>query len=165
MMFKRPKSALSNQRGFTFIELLMVIAILGVLSAIALQQLKNNREKSFDRQAQAMIRNLLTYAAVDTPDPPAGQENQNGNGGSLAIYGYPEIEIPGNVYWTVINDAKDRWRFFFAHPGGGTGYYFWVPGAAYSFGLDDDEAPPPAGPNRSDKLVAHFDFRAAAGVP
>ncbi|MBE9534975.1 MAG: prepilin-type N-terminal cleavage/methylation domain-containing protein, partial [Proteobacteria bacterium] len=27
MMFKRPKSAFSNQRGFTLVELLMVIAI------------------------------------------------------------------------------------------------------------------------------------------
>ena len=93
MMFKRPKSAFSNQRGFTLIELLMVMAILGVLSAIALQQLKNNREKSFDRQAQAMIRNLLTYAAIDTPQ---GVDTA-GQGGNLADIGYPEVEVPANV--------------------------------------------------------------------
>ena len=46
MMFKRPKSAFSNQRGFTLLELMMVIAILGMLAAIALQQVKNEpREK------------------------------------------------------------------------------------------------------------------------
>jgi len=95
-MFKRPKSALSNQRGFTLVELLMVIAILGVLAAISLQQLKNNREKSFDRQAQAMIRNVLTYAAIDTPQ---GGDTA-GVGGNLAGVGYPGVGIPANVTGT-----------------------------------------------------------------
>ena len=111
MIFKRPKSAVSNQSGFTMVELLMVIAILGMLAAIAVQQIKHNRENAFDRQAQAMIRNLLIYAAIDEPDPPSGQENQNGTGGSFAIYGYPEAEVPSNVYWKVVNDGDDRWRF------------------------------------------------------
>ncbi len=120
MMFKRPKSALSNQRGFTLVELLMVIAILGVLAAISLQQLKNNREKSFDRQAQAMMRNVLTYAAIDTPQ---GGDSA-GVGTDLAGVGFPEVEIPANVHWSVDNDGDDRWLFKFAHPGGGHGLLF-----------------------------------------
>lgn len=158
MMFNRPKSAFSNQRGFTLIELLMVVAILGVLSAIALQQLKNNREKSFDRQAQAMIRNLLTYAAIDTPQG----VDIAGQGGNLADIGYPEAEVPANVIWSVDNDGDDRWRFRFAHPGGSTGYYFWVPGDTYTLSLDDDGAGPPG--NRSDKIVANTSFRADLGL-
>jgi prepilin-type N-terminal cleavage/methylation domain-containing protein len=162
MIFKRPKSAFSNQRGYTLVELLMVMGILGMLSAIGVQQIKFNRENAFDRQAQAMVRNLLTYAAVDEPDPPAGQEDQDGRGGSLAIYGYPEAEIPSNVYWKVQNDAKDRWRFWFAHPGGQTGFYFWIPGEGYGGSLDDDEAVPT--PNRSDKLVANVAYRTTVGL-
>ena len=161
MIFKRPKSAISNQLGFTMVELLMAIGILGMLSAIAVQQIKFNRENAYDRQAQSMIRNLLTYAAVDEPAPPAGQENQNGAGGSLAIYGYTEVVIPVDVYWKIQNDGDDRWRFWFASPGGQTGFYFWVPGDTYGLSLDDDGALPP---NRSDKLVANASYRTDAGL-
>ncbi len=155
MMFKRPKSAVSNQSGFTMIELLMVIAILGVLSAISLQQLKNNREKTFDRQAQAMIRNVLTVAAIDTPQ---GGDTA-GVSGNLAGVGYPEVEIPANVTWNIVNDGDDRWRFWFAHPGGGTGYYFWVPGDTYTLSLDTDGFG-----NRSDKIVVNTSYRVDLGL-
>lgn len=159
MIFKRPKSAISDQRGFTLVELLIVMGILGMLVAIGVQQIKFNRENAYDRQAMAMIRNLLTYAAIDVPDPPAGMEDQMGNGGSFAVYGYPEVELPDNVYWKVDNDGDDRWRFYFAHPGGISGFYFWIPGDTYSGSLDDDLAVPP---NRSDKLLSNAAYRTDA---
>jgi prepilin-type N-terminal cleavage/methylation domain-containing protein len=155
MILKRPKSVFSNQRGFTFIELLMVIGILGILSALAVQQLKFNRENAYDRQAQAMIRNLLTYAAIDTPQGGDGM----GSGGSMAPFGYPEVELPENVYWSVDNDPDDRWRFYFAHPGGIVGFYFWIPGDTYSDTLADDGFG-----NRSDKLLSNASYRADAGL-
>lgn len=151
-----------NQRGFTLVELIMVMGILGMLAAIGVQQIKFNRENAYDRQAQAMIRNLLTYAAIDEPNPPSGEEDQDGIGGSLAIYGYREVEIPGNVSWKVVNDDDDRWRFWFAHPGGITGFYFWVPGDTYSGSLDDDETLPVG--NRSDKLFSNASYRGDAGI-
>ena len=158
MILKRPKSALSDQRGFTLLELMIVLGIVGILTAIGVQQVKLNRENAQDRQAQTLLRNLLTYAAVDEPAPPAGQENQNGTGGSLAIYGYPEVEIPGNVYWNIMSVA-DRWQFWFAHPGGQTGFYFWIPGGAYGGDINDDGSG-----NRSDKLLSNAAYRPIAGL-
>jgi prepilin-type N-terminal cleavage/methylation domain-containing protein len=155
MILKRPNSAVSDQRGFTLVELLMVIAILGMLSAIAVQQITVNRTKSFDAQAKTMIRNILTYAAVDTPQG----GDTSGQGGSLADTGYSEVEIPVNVYWSVDNDGDDRWRFYFAHGSGLEGYYFWVPGDAYSGTLADD-----GDGNRSDKLLSNASYRTNAGL-
>jgi prepilin-type N-terminal cleavage/methylation domain-containing protein len=148
-----------DQRGFTLVELLMVIGILSMLAAIGAQQLKFNRENAYDRQAQTMIRNLLTYAAIDTPQGGDGF----GNGGNMAPFGYSEVELPENVYWSVDNDGDDRWRFYFAHPAGITGFYFWVPGETYSGSLDDD-CGGCADPNRSDKLFSNAAYRAPAGV-
>jgi prepilin-type N-terminal cleavage/methylation domain-containing protein len=142
-----------DQRGFTLVELLMVIGIMAMLSAIAVQQIKFNRENAYDRQAQTTVRNLLTYASVDTPQ---GVETF-GNGGNMEPFGYPEVELPENVYWNVVFDA-DRWRFYFGHPGGIIGYYFWVPGDAYSGSLDDDGD---GLARRSDKIYADAVFRAA----
>lgn len=151
MIFKRPKSAVSNQSGFTLIELMMVVAILGVLSAISLQQIKHNRESAYDRQAQSIVRNLLTYSAVDEPitDSPGALLDDSGTGGnSYGSFGYPEVNIPVGIYWHIINDdvsGDDKWMFFFAHPGGKMGYYFWIPG-------DKSNATDDGSGNRSDKL-------------
>lgn len=72
-------------------------------------------------------------------------------------FGYPEVELPENVYWNVVI-AADRWRFYFAHPGGIVGYYFWVPGDSYAGSLDDDGD---GLDRRSDKIYADVVFRAA----
>jgi type II secretory pathway pseudopilin PulG len=137
---------------------MMVMGIVGILAAIGVQQIKFNRENAYDRQAMALIRNLLTYAAIDEPNPPAGMEDQNGAGGSLLVYGY-ELEMPGSIYWKIQNDAQDRWRFWFAHPGGQNGFYFWTPGFSYSGSLDDDGFG-----NRSDKLLSNVSYRSDVGL-
>jgi len=46
-----------NHRGFTLIELLTVVAIVGVLAAIAIPQFALYRQKSFDARAESDLRN------------------------------------------------------------------------------------------------------------
>jgi len=49
-----------NQKGFTLIELMIVIAIIGILAAIAIPQFSSYRAKSYNSAALADARNLKT---------------------------------------------------------------------------------------------------------
>lgn len=53
----RPRSN-SPRRGFTFVELLTVLVILGILAAIAIPRFSRTRERTFVATLQSDLRNL-----------------------------------------------------------------------------------------------------------
>ena len=73
-----------GQKGFTLIELMIVIAIIGILAAIAIPQFSAYRARGYDASANADIKNMYTAAQAYFSDYASGTVDTT----ILASYGY-----------------------------------------------------------------------------
>jgi type IV pilus assembly protein PilA len=116
-----------KQKGFTLIELMIVIGIIGILAAIAIPHFNKYRQGSYDASAEEDLRNAVTAQEAYYVD----NSTYCSAPGTLvgATYG---LYLTDMVVFAIGSVDVSSYVMQAWHPSGGASYIIRGPGASLS---------------------------------
>lgn len=122
MLLKLTK--MKNQQGFTLIELMIVIAIIGILAAIAIPQFSAYRQRAYNSSANSDLKNAATAQEAYYVD----EETYTSSIGRLiGTYG---LQTSEKVVFTNVSGNTETYHMEAYHTSGDQTYTIDGPGGS-----------------------------------
>ncbi len=96
----------NSEKGFTLIELMIVIAIIGILAAIAIPNFISYRDKAYCSGAETDVQTIMGAIADYFADP----ANRAISVARLTDDSGPVIAVSNNNDWTITDLGSNQYR-------------------------------------------------------